>query len=516
MRPFLNALLLSILFLLQTPATAENIYQALPAGKYAVGFKIITITDSTRISKPEYNYLGEKNEGDRLRKITIHLWYPAIANSGNKQLTYGDYCYSHLLNSTAENIDTSLQNAQVKNSRRSVENWFGKTTDADWQKLTGTQMIATSNAAPLNQKFPLLIGMLRPLSTTITNEALASNGYVVAMVRDNNNLSFAEDALLAIPDMQYALTYLGNSGIADITHTGTFGFSGSGFIQVLFAMFDARIKAVADIESGIYMDGLYQQFSVSNYYKPAKLRAPFLHIFSRDLSKQEKYIDDFEHKTNFSKRYRLLLNQPAMHHWDFAAEGYTACLYLHNRGSAEASTERAFETANIYLLNFLNAQLKDDAPAAAFLAAKPALPQTLPTLWDVTVLNADRPAPEKDELEHIIRTRGIQQAITIAQTTLKTDSAASITQPFTLNTLGYTFFNEKKYPEAIGLFTLNTELHPDDANLFDSLAEGYEAAGDTQNMKTAAAKVLELLNKKATLNDNEKALKASNERRVGQ
>ena len=122
-----------------------------------------------------------------------------------------------------------------------------------------------------------------------------------------------------------------NSGI-DNDNIGTFGFSGSGFSQVLFAMNDYRIKAVADIESGIYMDNLFQNFSASNYYIPSKLRIPFLHIFSRDLSKQEKFIDEFETKTKFAKRYRLLLNQPALHHWDFAAEGYTASIFLNNRG----------------------------------------------------------------------------------------------------------------------------------------------------------------------------------------
>ena len=42
-------------------------------------------------------------------------------------------------------------------------------------------MLAQADAEPEKEKFPLLIGMLRPLSTSVTNEMLASNGYVVAM-----------------------------------------------------------------------------------------------------------------------------------------------------------------------------------------------------------------------------------------------------------------------------------------------------------------------------------------------
>src|SRR5436190_18700581 len=152
-------------------------------------------------------------------------------------------------------------------------------------------MLADADAEPVKEKFPLLIGMLRPLSTSITNEMLASNGYVVAMLQQANFSSFAQSTLEAIPDMRFAIAFLEKNGNIDKDKIGTFGFSGSGFSQVLFAMNDYRIKAVADIESGIYMEGLFQNFSASNYYTPSKLRAPFLHIFSRDLSKREKFID---------------------------------------------------------------------------------------------------------------------------------------------------------------------------------------------------------------------------------
>src|SRR6188768_2477425 len=113
----------------------ENlIYTNLPVGKYAVGFKIFTITDESRIDKPEYNYLGEKNEGDRRKKITIHLWYPAKPNTGKKTVTYGDYCYNGLLTNTSEIIDKNRQESAINAKRRSVENWFGKTTDEAWNK----------------------------------------------------------------------------------------------------------------------------------------------------------------------------------------------------------------------------------------------------------------------------------------------------------------------------------------------------------------------------------------------
>jgi hypothetical protein len=72
--------------------------------------------------------------------------------------------------------------------------------------------------------------------------------------------------------------------------------------------------------------------------------------------------------------------------------------------------------------------------------------------------------------------------------------------------------SEQKYAEAIGVFTLNTELHPEDANLFDSLAEPYDLSGDNENMKKYSSMILNMLGKKTALNDSEKGLKANAEK----
>ena len=491
---------------------ANLIYKELPVGKYAVGFQIFTLTDDTRIVQPEFNYLGEKTEGDRRKKITVHLWYPAIA--GHKKLRYEDYCYNSILKTTNETIDANQKSGQINGKRRSVEGWFGKTTDDDWKKLLETPMLAYDDAMPLKEKFPLLIGMLRPLSTSVTNEVLASNGYVVAMIYQDNFASFALATIDAIPDMRMIISHLEKIGRIDPARIGTFGFSGSGFSQVLFAMNDYKIKAVADIESGIYMDNLFQNFSNSNYYMPAKLRVPFLHIFSRDLSKQEKFIDEFEHKTKFAKRYRLLLKQPALHHWDFASEGYTAAVFLNNRGDQKENIRQSFEIATYYLLHFFNAQLKNDKHSIAFLSSKPALGTRLPSLWDISILNASKPAPDRTEFEYIVRTKGVDEAISIVRNTIKEDTLTNLLQWFTLNGLGYNFLNEKKYKEAIEIFKLNTELHPTDPNLFDSLAEGYETSGDKEKARTTSGIVMELLSRKISLTDAEKGLKQNAEKRL--
>ena len=49
------------------------------------------------------------------------------------------------------------------------------------------------------------------------------------------------------------------------------------------------------------------------------------------------------------------------------------------------------------------------------------------------------------------------------------------------NTLGYEFLLQKDYEKALAVFRLNVEAYPASWNVYDSLAEGYESAGDIQN-----------------------------------
>src|SRR5690348_11569895 len=110
-------ILVCLLITLHASAQDSSLFNRLPVGNYTVGFKIFTITDSSRIEIPEYNYLGEKNKGDRHKKIIVHLWYPARENKKSRSLTYRDYCFNHLLKNTNEVIPVADREAQVHERR---------------------------------------------------------------------------------------------------------------------------------------------------------------------------------------------------------------------------------------------------------------------------------------------------------------------------------------------------------------------------------------------------------------
>ncbi|MGB5648029.1 MAG: tetratricopeptide repeat protein, partial [Muriicola sp.] len=60
------------------------------------------------------------------------------------------------------------------------------------------------------------------------------------------------------------------------------------------------------------------------------------------------------------------------------------------------------------------------------------------------------------------------------------------------NKAGYAMMSSKQFDEALFIFNLNTELFPDSANAWDSLAEAWWKLGDSTKAKEFYQKAIEL------------------------
>jgi len=484
-------ILVTVCFTSYANAQTNLLFSNLPVGKYEIGFNIVTVTDSSRVTRPLNNYFGEKETGDRFRKITMHIWYPAKINTGKGKMSFADYCYSGDLSSLNENIKEADKNKMIVQTRAGLEHFFGKADNKNWSEIIQTKMLASKAGEPLNGKFPLLLGMLRPLSTTVTNELLASNGYVVAMVVSNGGrwpAGFISD----INDMQKAIAYLSRTFMVDPDFIGTFGFSGSGFSQLLLAMNDPRIAAYADIESALYGEGVAEVLSSSDYYNTDKLHVPFLHIYGKELAKSDVKFDDFL-KTKYSSRYHLALNYPRLHHWDVAAEGRLSTTLVHMRGNDEPGIKASFEICNIYLLQFFNSELKHLIESKKFLADRSLLKGYADSLWTINHYDALRQPPDRKQFGEFIGRKGIQEGLQLARTFQKLDSNTAFIHENDLNMLAQEFEEKNKPIEAIELMKLATEFHPYKAWLWNNLAGIEEDNGKKEEAIHDSEKVLEIL-----------------------
>ena len=495
-------------------AQLSPMHANLPVGSHRVGFKIITITDPTRVSKPLLNYFGEKETEDRTRKIYVHLWYPAKPGSGKVPMTYGEYAVNDLFSATSDNVAENLVTGKLNSQRSSFEGFFGKITHEQWQKISGTTMLAFKDASFHNEKFPLLIGMLRPLSTSVTNEVLASNGYVVAMVKHSAS-QYPLGHIDEIKDMQIAIKEIGKFGIvADEDKIGTFGFSGSGFTQVTFAMADPRVRALADLESGLFMDGLFQKLSSSDFYSAQRLRIPFLHLFGTDLSKEEVFISEFE-KLRYSDRYRVILNQTKMHHWDFATEGRASTTLVSIRGEKEKGLRSAYEITHLFLLEFFNAELKSNKSANDVFLNLSSLKKYPDSLYTMSYLPRLHAPPNQNEFVAYIDRHGIEAGLKHAREIWVRDTLAEVLHENILNMLSQQYMRQKKEKESLAIMKFATELHPNAAWLWNNLGSLQEDLGFKEDALLSSEKVIALLaNDQGTELSFNQRIKRSSEARI--
>jgi CubicO group peptidase (beta-lactamase class C family) len=89
--------------------------------------------------------------------------------------------------------------------------------------------------------------------------------------------------------------------------------------------------------------------------------------------------------------------------------------------------------------------------------------------------------------------KGLDEAKKLYYETRKT-RPADLDEP-TINRVGYSLMNAKKYKEAIEVLKLNVETYPESANVYDSLAEAYMNNGDKELAITYYKKVLEMIPK---------------------
>ena len=103
------------------------------------------------------------------------------------------------------------------------------------------------------------------------------------------------------------------------------------------------------------------------------------------------------------------------------------------------------------------------------------------------------PPPSPAKFGQVVQKKGWAEAEKILAAARNEDPTAAILQERPLNGLGYRFLREKDNANAIAVFRYVTEAFPKSANAHDSLADAYEAAGNTAEALAEADKVVAML-----------------------
>ncbi len=330
-----------------------------PFGPDPVGLKVENQTDPSRPFQAS-------PAAQVPRPLQILIWYPAQTSSA-KVMTLGDYA------------------GLVKTETTTTPMEHGKSQDYIAQFTHGldeSPMYAKRDAAPEAGHFPAVIYAPSLNATNTENvelcEYLASQGYVVLAgpslgVSARSMTSDQDGAEAQAQDIELILSFAKTLPDTDPVQEAVIGYSWGGNAALFASARDKNIRALVGLDPSFLYSG--------NPVPQAEFAIPLL-VFSHgphsaplhDSSRQETYSGVLFHWEGDVRQIDML----AMAHLSFST------LYQRSdRFRAEAlhftpadySLEEGAESYNwlaLYTLNFLNAYLKHDSAAQAFLKRTPA------------------------------------------------------------------------------------------------------------------------------------------------
>lgn len=472
-------------------AQSSPLWGDLVPGQHRVGFRVMKLRDATR----SYDRAAERM-ADRGYPLVLSYWYPATGAGRGSAMTFRDYqrvgrIDDRLEDPTAEELAEG--DRDLKGFYERPFNFpFGAIEDAVWARLGPTRLVAVSNANPASGQFPLVVGVGGAGGNQAMGEYLASHGYVVALIGSPANVELNQVARMEwyVRDLEFALARMRELPMVDPGPVATWGFSFAGMPALLASMRSPEIAAVVSLESAIFYPNFGPQMTSNPFYSPTAVRVPFLHMFREEESRPNENLDGFR-ALRYSTRYRYLLNDTALVHQDFGTHGVAAAVVLEKRPHALSAARLAQRANAEYVRNFLEAYLKGNAGARAWLTRTPEENGFPSGAITMERLEGTSPAPSAREFTAMISELGIRAAMDRFHAARQSDPGAPLFQEQTMNQLGYQLMNQARRAEGIEIFKANTELYPTSANTFDSLSEAYETVGDTANAVRYARRTLE-------------------------
>ena len=463
-------------------------------GPDAVGLKVVEQYDFSRIYRSTIDDLGKPYQGERARPLQTLIWYPAQKSSGNP-MTVG--AYGDLL---------------------ATETTFGKPDlTSDWKKWLDAMkpslndsMWAVRDAKPLTGRFPVVIYAPSFSSMSWENadlcEYLASRGYVVLASPDMGATSRNMTADLTginaqAQDISFLIGYAQTLPNTDMSKIAVGGFSWGGISNLFAAARDNRIGALFALDGSMrYFPGLVKAADVH----PEHMTIPLL-FFTQGptpIEEQARYnlgkdgegpnvlnawtngdlitVDNLalvhvEHSSMYQRNEEIWKEYPSSHKADYSrADGIVGYAWIAR-----------------YTLKFLDAYLKQDADAMAFLKKPPAEVGVPPHLLTVD-FRAEKGLPATlDTFRAEVGRQGFDHAPAILAAMQKDHPDFKLDEAV-VNRWAYNLMNDNHLTEATELFKLNVQVFPTSSNVYDSLGEAYMKAGQKQLAIDNYKKSLEL------------------------
>ena len=370
----------------------------LSPGSHAVGFRTVWQLDYSRRYNMTFGNATTYATGKAPRPILINIWYPAKAADGDKAMRHRDYLEIRSAEPPLARFSGALADYERGQYAQELPDKPGE-GPADRGKHLLDELLdiptpSVRDAAAAEGQFPLVIYHAGYGSTFEDNsvlcEFLASHGYVVfgSAFQEPSGSSFNVDGKqTSVRDMQFLVGYAKQLSNVDWHHVGVIGHSGGAHATL---MYRAQPDCLAD--AVVSLDTTQDYFSVADprwesmtsvVVKNRKnMTGPMLMVanphayfeLADSLSLARRYyltIKDLDHNNFVSQsilsgELRRRLRSP-----NSAGAGGDSPNAEDLKERTRLETVRsAYESLCIYILQFLNAQLKGDAAGEEYLASR--------------------------------------------------------------------------------------------------------------------------------------------------
>jgi dienelactone hydrolase len=478
--------ILFALILCAAPAVhaADTFTFPLPPGPHAVGLQVKQQYDRSRVYKTRVSLTtGKPATGERARPMQMLVWYPAAR--GGKPVTFRDY---YATGATEADLALDAATVRRKTETRLAELTQGRPAAA---RALAEPMWAVRDAPALAGKFPVVIYAPSFSATAAENadlcEYLASHGYIVFSsasqgARQRAMTADIEGVETQAADIGWLIGQAATFANTDPGRVAVAGFSWGGLANVVAAAKDDRIKALVSLDGSVrsfpqLVDG---GKAAIPYVTPARLAVPMLFVGQRPSTIEE--LNRKARSTDFSLLNRMtyadtyVVTMHPMVHQNFAADA----LHVARDGEFDEYSRdevtQAYGWTARYVREFLDGYLKDDAAARAFMASKPVANGVPKHMVSLDARRGSGVPPTLENFVAQLAARGFDKAGAIHEE-LKAQGATFKLEPEDVNSWGYELLRDGMMAESVAIFRLGTQLHPNDANLYDSLGEAQAKAG---------------------------------------
>ena len=344
----------------------------LEPGPHSIGFTTQFLYDLSRPAIPYSDWNGKifPTTETKGRQMQLNIWYPAKAVSESQRLRYEHYV--HLMGQQAE-FGTLNEQLMAFADQQFIEKTNllggnGAFTQASLDSLKGLQTHAFLDAEANEGKFPLLVfpGGGSPAFQSIQCEYLASHGYVVASVALKGQHAFTDEASprgveTAVMDLQFAIQHLVRLPQVDKEKIGLMGNAITSSQIVAYQSRNPNVDCIISLEGGLLSSFEQRILDKTPFYDAHAVDVPILAIYAPHPSIDPSYIFKLKHAD------RYFFHFPQMTEFHFLNYGPFERFVPGILGEHEGDVQAGYEWASQYVLNFLEAFLKDKSASREYL-----------------------------------------------------------------------------------------------------------------------------------------------------